>query len=172
VPDGIPINYNGPSMKPLLRPGDGLVVNPNRPFSALRKGDVICFESPQKPIHVTHRVVGITPQGLRTAGDYNPTPDPFVVTPDQHPLLVTHARRGRRIIRIHGGTPGSLIHYKNQLRARLLRRILWPLKFRLEAAFVFLAQNGGLGHLALLDKHLSLHRFNQHGRELVKIFYN
>jgi len=39
-------NYIGPSMQPLFRPGDGIIVDADVKFSALMVGDIICYPKP------------------------------------------------------------------------------------------------------------------------------
>jgi signal peptidase len=55
------------------------------PVSDLRVGDVITYRPPASADvdgMVTHRIVEITPQGIRTQGDARPDPDPWVLTPE------------------------------------------------------------------------------------------
>lgn len=56
------------------------------PVSDLRVGDVITFAAPPSSATdgmVTHRIVSIGPDGIRTRGDANPTPDPWTLRPKQ-----------------------------------------------------------------------------------------
>lgn len=59
------------------------------PVSDLRVGDVITYERPvtadgpvDGPTMVTHRVVAIGPEGIRTRGDAEQAVDPWVLQPD------------------------------------------------------------------------------------------
>jgi signal peptidase I len=55
------------------------------PVSDLRPGDVITYRPPASAGvdgMVTHRIVEITPQGIRTKGDSRPGPDPWVLDPE------------------------------------------------------------------------------------------
>lgn len=55
------------------------------PVSELRVGDVITYRPPASADvegMVTHRIVEITPEGIRTQGDAQPEPDPWMLTPD------------------------------------------------------------------------------------------
>jgi signal peptidase len=55
------------------------------PVSDLEVGDVITFDAPSgTPAagRVTHRIVSIEPQGIRTRGDDRPADDPWVLRPD------------------------------------------------------------------------------------------
>lgn len=55
------------------------------PVSDLRVGDVITYRAPESADVdglVTHRIVEVTPQGIRTQGDALSEPDPWVLQPD------------------------------------------------------------------------------------------
>lgn len=55
------------------------------PVSDLRPGDVITYRPPPSAEvegMVTHRIVEIGPEGIRTQGDANPEPDPWLLDPD------------------------------------------------------------------------------------------
>jgi signal peptidase I len=59
------------------------------PVSDLRVGDVITYEPPESAEHdgmITHRIVSIGPEGIRTRGDANATPDPWTLRP-HHPTV-------------------------------------------------------------------------------------
>ncbi|GAB2445935.1 hypothetical protein GCM10027062_28700 [Nocardioides hungaricus] len=59
------------------------------PVGDLRVGDVITYRPPPSAGRdgiVTHRIVEITPQGIRTQGDARPAPDPWVFEP-QGPVV-------------------------------------------------------------------------------------
>ncbi len=153
-------NYNGPSMRPLLRPGDGLIVDAGTPFNCLRKGDVICFKSPEKPVHVTHRIVLAVPKGYITRGDNNSEADPYWITPELEPKLLTHIRRGDRTIKIRGGALGMLVHWKNLVRRAALRHVSPPR--RMAAA---MADTGVFYRLHPMDKKLSVRLYRRNETE-------
>jgi signal peptidase len=71
------------SMEPNYRPGDVVVDGP--PPAHVHRGEVITFlHSAYTDDVVTHRVVGVTPQGLiHTKGDANRTADVWDIRPDQ-----------------------------------------------------------------------------------------
>ena len=55
------------------------------PVSDLRPGDVITYRPPASADVdglVTHRIVDIGPQGIRTQGDARPDPDPWLLEPE------------------------------------------------------------------------------------------
>ncbi|WP_085872632.1 MULTISPECIES: signal peptidase I [unclassified Nocardioides] len=56
------------------------------PVGDLRVGDVITYRAPASSGTeglITHRIVDIGPDGIRTQGDANPTRDPWTLRPDQ-----------------------------------------------------------------------------------------
>ncbi len=70
------------SMVPTLRPGDIVV---DRPVPGpVRRGEIITFRYHSGPDSVvTHRVFSAGRTGIRTKGDANPTPDPWVLRRSQ-----------------------------------------------------------------------------------------
>ena len=63
------------SMAPAINAGDVIVCrSPNGPLQA---GDIITYQHEDKLI--THRVIEVLPEGLRTKGDANAEPDPWIV---------------------------------------------------------------------------------------------
>jgi len=98
----------GPSMRPLLRPGDGLTV---RPYAgrAVRRGDVVVFPKPGGGKQtVVHRVVAVGAGGVRTRGDRNPGPDPWVLRPEDILGRVVSRQRRDRERAVPGALPGRL----------------------------------------------------------------
>ena len=84
----------------------------------VRRGDVIVFDSPAEDKSVTHRVISVTPKGIRTSGDNNDNPDPWVLRKEDITGRVIYARRGIQCRPIYGGLKGDL----TGIRARLIRR--------------------------------------------------
>ena len=63
------------SMAPTINAGDVIVCRaPNGP---LQPGDIITYQYENKII--THRIIEVLPEGLRTKGDANAEPDPWIV---------------------------------------------------------------------------------------------
>jgi signal peptidase I len=101
----------GPSMRPTLRAGDALWVVPydgNR----IRRGDVIVFcpppgAEPEVGPHVVHRVVSTEAPGIRTRGDNNRGPDPWVLRVDDVLGRVAAVRKGSKWVRVQGGLWGT-----------------------------------------------------------------
>ena len=108
------VAYSGPSMNPTLREPEVLVVKPygERP---VRAGDVVCFQPPGSERTVVHRVVGRASNAewgprapLRTRGDNNARPDPWLIFPQCILGQVVGARRGTRFRAVPGGARGRL----------------------------------------------------------------
>jgi len=103
----IKLQYNGPSMNPTLRGGDLLEVIsygerlPNR-------GDVIVFKTPVENKSVTHRIISIKKEGVRTKGDHNRYMDSLVITPQQIIGKVIRIQRGNKQRKILGGQMGYI----------------------------------------------------------------
>jgi hypothetical protein len=116
------VAYTGPSMNPTLREPDLLEVQPygDQP---VRVGDVIHFLSPTSGRWIVHRVVGVTPAGIRTRGDNNRGDDPDLLPRSAISGRVVAAQRGRRRRTIARGWRGRLVGHSARLY-RLGRR--WP----------------------------------------------
>ena len=132
-------NYNGPSMNPTLKAGDGLRVVPyeNTP---IRVGDVIVFHTPERQRHVTHRVISVGSRGVRTRGDNNNKTDSWILRPDEIKGRVVSACRGAESIPIRGGRRG-IIYARSLWFVRhansAISRILHPVYHRLAATGFF-----------------------------------
>lgn len=123
--------YRGRSMRGTFQPGDGLVIAAVG-VAAVRCGDVVVFAGRQAGAEcrdVVHRVVRLVPEGLITRGDCNSFVDPDPVTAEDLVGVVTHARRGRRVIAVAGGARGLWKARMQRLRG-LLRRVLGRLARR------------------------------------------
>jgi hypothetical protein len=111
----------GLSMQPTLMEPDLLEIHPygERP---VRRGDVVCYRRSESRPVIVHRVVRVTPQGIRTRGDNNPEEDsPFLQPADICGRVVAVWRRQRRW-RVAAGWPGQVAGWKARV-ARLLRRL-------------------------------------------------
>ncbi len=126
----------GDSMNPTLHESDLLEIaryqgQPPRP------GDVVLFVVDKEELAVVHRVVGITPLGVRTRGDNNDLIDPWTVHPEDILGRVVAASRGDHRRSIPGGRGGLLrAQAVRALRVpeRALARLLSPLYRRLAAS--------------------------------------
>ncbi len=149
-------NYTGPSMKPLFRPGDGIIVDAEVSFDKLKVGDVICFDKPdQSGITVVHRIVRITPDGVITRGDNNSDYDPYIVTAAMRPQLVKWLKRGSKTYPVANGWRGICLHRYHLLRRRILLLSL-PLLRRL---YLMLVELELLSRFKILNDKLTLAGF-------------
>jgi hypothetical protein len=133
------INHIGPSMNPTLKSGDVLQVIPYD-GKKVRRGDVIVFLSPENGHIITHRVISVDSQGIKTRGDNNNQVDPLILTPDHILGHVVCAKRRDRRRKIFGGSIGRLfagairaIHVIDESVSSLLR----PVYHRLARSGVF-----------------------------------
>lgn len=102
------ISYNGTSMNPVLKAGDGIWIMPYN-GKKIRRGDVIVFTPPGEDSKVVHRIAAFDKQGIRTKGDNNSGVDEYLLSPDHILGQVVYARRGRGLRKIYGGTTGRII---------------------------------------------------------------
>jgi SynChlorMet cassette protein ScmC len=107
VPDTLFVVYTGPSMNPTLVEPDMLEVMPYAGRSP-RVGDVVYFVPGTTGRGVVHRVVAVTPHGLRTRGDHNQADDTEPVLPAEVVGQVVMAHRGTRRRAIAGGWRGQV----------------------------------------------------------------
>lgn len=105
-------------MNPTLRAGDSLRVIPYED-SEIRIGDVVVFCPPGCDHNVTHRVISVASEGIRTRGDNSNNVDSWVLTPDHILGRVIYAQRGNRRLRIYGGPTGRL----SVVAAKTIRKI-------------------------------------------------
>ena len=102
------MTYIGPSMRPLLKPGDRLqVISYHR--QRIRRGDVVVFLPPGGPAKIIHRVVSAGSHGIKTRGDNCSRVDQWVLSPDRILGRVVYKLKGRRRRRVFGGSLGHLL---------------------------------------------------------------
>ena len=101
------LTYTGGSMKPILRDGDGLTVEP---YGGRRRkvGDIVVFYGSENNQKVIHRIVSIRKEGIRTKGDHNARLDPWILEPGEIIGKVGFAWRGNRRIRVWSGLAGQI----------------------------------------------------------------
>ncbi len=129
-------------MNPTLFSGDLMEVIPYGPRAA-QVGDVLYFTPPSGKAAVVHRAVRLTPQGVITRGDNNPTDDTCPLLPEHIVGRVTAAWRGQRRRRIAGGGQGRL--YRRLLAARrVLGRVF---SAPLRPVYYALAESGLIARL-------------------------
>jgi len=152
--DSLRVVCTGNSMEPTFRDSDLLEV---RPYGSrrVRRGDVVCFKSPDKGETVVHRVVSVggrasgnggraaekpearnqIPErgaagGIRTRGDNNPKDDPWVLHGADIIGRVEAAQRGARRRIVPGGWKGSMTLFWAR-SSRGIRRGAGPIPHRL-----------------------------------------
>ena len=104
-PEPKTMNYIGPSMNPILRPGDRLHIVPYD-FQEVRGGDVIVFIPPGGDSKVVHRVISVNSDGIRTRGDNCNHADDWVLRRENILGRVVAAQRRNRRLRVFGGPLG------------------------------------------------------------------
>jgi signal peptidase I len=135
----VTLNFTGPSMKPTLKPGDGLGVHPYGDRK-IRIGDVVVACPPEREQHVVHRVVSVDSHGIRTRGDNNNNTDAWVLCAENIIGQVVGANRKNKNKTIYGGRPGRI--YASGLKAIkqidwTVSRILHPVYHRLASSGIF-----------------------------------
>lgn len=160
-------NYLGPSMFPLLVPGDGIIIDRSVKFSQLRRGDVIVFKSSQKPFHIVHRLIKITPEGLITRGDNNSFDDYFPVNPEDDPMLVVSIKRGNKTFKVSNGIFGLWVFSKNQI----LHYIRPHFRSKIKLAMDKTADSGIFSRHTLFRNKLSIEKYNRNGSERIVLFF-
>ncbi|MFQ5615134.1 MAG: SynChlorMet cassette protein ScmC [Anaerolineales bacterium] len=122
----LPVVYTGPSMYPTLRDRELVDVVPyeDRPVCP---GDIVYFQPPEGNHAVIHRVIRVTPEGIRTRGDNNPIADPYLIQPADITGQVVAVRRDQRQQPVAGGRRGYLTFYGarlTRLPSRLSTRLM------------------------------------------------
>jgi hypothetical protein len=129
-------------MSPLLRAGDILQVRPcDVPF--IRKGDVIVFTPPGDSNPIVHRVIDRISDRVRTRGDNNPLPDPWVLSSGHILGRVVSCKRAGRSFPVIGGLGGHILARVIQL----LRKADHHSSTVLHPVYRFLARRGVIGRL-------------------------
>ncbi len=134
------LTYIGNSMSPTLKAPEIIYFVPYGKMD-VRPGDVVVFDNPLEGRSVTHRVISVTAEGIKTRGDNNNEIDPWILSKDDIDGQVIIARSDRRYRRIHGGWSGRLrvaftriIRYMGIIRkvaiANLNRRLFRLIKGR------------------------------------------
>lgn len=129
-------SHAGSSMNPILGELDLLEIQPYSD-EPVRVGDIVLFTAPDgRERQIVHRVVCVTPAGIRTRGDNSPEADPWTLTLVQAPGpgtitgRVVAAWRGQRWRRIAGGMRGRVAmrlgRWQQMLDRRLSRLLRGP----------------------------------------------
>jgi len=138
------VNYIGPSMNPTLEAGDELLVIPYG-GKKIRRGDVIVFLSPEGGRKITHRVISVDSEGIRTRGDNNNNIDPWVLHPHNIIGRVIYAQKRGNRRRIFGAPRGQLYTF-------IIRSIRF---FDTGISFLLRPVYHRLSHSAFLTKRLN-----------------
>jgi len=136
-PKPVTLTYTGPSMNPILKPGDRLRVLPCGD-GKIRVGDVIVILLPDREKHVVHRVVSVDSQGIRTRGDNNGNMDSWVLCPEDIIGRVDRAKRKNRTKKISGGLRGRI--YVSGVRA--IKQVDLKVSGSLHPGYRWLAKSG------------------------------
>ncbi len=110
--------YLGKSMNPTLRDLD-VVEFVSIPLSQMHKGDVIVIKRQEHPEErIIHRIISISPEGIRTQGDNNDRIDPWILLPSEIEGIVISAWRGKRKIKMYSGLPGYCRYIAHRIRLK------------------------------------------------------
>lgn len=130
-------DYIGPSMNPLLKPGDRLQIV-SYELDKMRVGDVVVFISPNNGSKVVHRVTSVNSDGIRTRGDNCNYQDEWVLSREHIIGRVVVAQRGERRRKVYGGPIGQLLG----VATRAIKAIDVSICFLLRPAYDRLARAG------------------------------
>ncbi len=163
--------YKGPSMNPTLRNADLLQVVPYNK-KRVRLGDVIVFIPPDSTRSVTHRVVSVSPEGIRTLGDNNTEIDPYILKHENIIGRVIYAQRNNRKIKIYGGFIGRIFGYK--VRAiRLVKINLRKVLYLLRPIYHYFIKKGTFRRIFPIQNKIRVISFNRsEGIEKQLLLYN
>jgi signal peptidase len=143
-------------MNPTLRAGDGLQVEPYE-GKKIRVGDVVVFISPENGHNITHRVISIDSEGIRTRGDNNKNKDSWVLSPEGIIGRVIYAHRGKIRKKVLGGFTGELFSATVRLEKTLDSRI----SSLLRPAYRWMVKTGFLRRLLNLQMKLIVITLNR-----------
>jgi signal peptidase I len=113
--------FAGPSMNPTLVEPELLEIQPYT-ARAPHIGDVIYFHAPDEG-DIVHRIIAITPEGVRTRGDNNPRDDDWLIPPSAIIGRVVAAQRGKVRHIIINGLGGIALHRFLRVWRRFVVRI-------------------------------------------------
>lgn len=119
------IVYNGFSMSSTFQDFDVLCYIPKK---RIRLGDVVVINLPEQEHRIIHRVISIGKQGIRTAGDCNPYPDRWLLSPDQILGSISYGYRGRKRFRVRGGLVGLAHMFQVKLKNCAIKLVYPVLK--------------------------------------------
>ncbi len=134
------IIYKGPSMNPTFKNADLLEVVPYD-RRKIKRGDVITFMPLNSEISITHRVISVCEEGVRTLGDNNNNVDEGYVQPKDIVGCVIHARRNGRQLYIYNGMMGRI--YSVIIRSiRRIKIMFRPIRVILRTIYLYTCRSG------------------------------
>jgi hypothetical protein len=149
-------------MNPTLKAGDKLRVIPYN-GKKIRRGDVIVFLPPGSSQKITHRVISVDSQGIRTRGDNNSHVDASILSPDNILGRVVYAQRRNIKWKVFGGSMGRLF----AVAVRSIHMLDWRISTILRPLYHWLAQSGIFRRLVPLQKKFRVLFFDRaSGKEL------
>lgn len=122
-PDGpmLCITYQGRSMHPQFIKGDKLLFDPDR---IIKKGDVVAFFEPSgREVIIVHRVIQVYQDSIRTRGDNNSSPDPYVVPLSVVLGVVCYQNRAGILYPVQGGMRGIITTCIHPIRKKVFTRL-------------------------------------------------
>jgi signal peptidase len=128
-------------MNPTLKALDKHQVEPYGD-SKIQCGDVIVFLPPDGDHKVTHRVISVGSQGIRTQGDNNSNVDVWLLNPDDILGKVVYVQRKNRRLHIYGGLIGQVLAIPLRVRAKIIHLINSRISSLLHPAYHWLARTG------------------------------
>jgi hypothetical protein len=114
------IVYYGFSMSSTFQDLDVLCYIPKK---KIRPGDVVVINMPKNGHKIIHRVISVREQGIRTAGDCNPYPDRWFLSPDQIMGSISYGYRGRKRFRVLGGLAGLVHMFQIRFKNRTIKLV-------------------------------------------------
>jgi signal peptidase I len=134
------IIYKGPSMNPTFKDADILEIIPYD-GKKIKCGDVITFMPLDGEFSITHRVIAVSKEGVRTLGDNNTYIDEGYIQPKNVIGCVVNARRDNKKIRVYNGMMGRI--YAIIIRSvRRVRMRLHPLRMLVRFIYLLLCRSG------------------------------
>ncbi|MFC1830354.1 hypothetical protein ACFL0O_12190 [Thermodesulfobacteriota bacterium] len=124
-------------MNPILCDLDLLKVVPYKE-GRIRIGDVVLFFPPGEEEAVVHRIVRISPKGIRTRGDNSLCNDPWQLKPSTIAGKVVAVRQGAKQRKITGGRAGLVV----ARWARLVRAFDQKISWLLHPIYHYLSRSG------------------------------
>ncbi len=147
-------------MNPTLKPLDILHVVPYHGRKILC-GDIVVFADPDNGKHITHRVISVDCEKIRTLGDNNKDIDKYFLSTGNIIGRVDYVQREDMILRINGGFPGRL----SAFRVRAIKKINLILSYVLHPFYHMLASSGVFRPMLFFMPKIRAIRLNKNGRE-------